>query len=127
PGKDREWVQYQLDDPKEYQDEKIVVLGAGDAGIENALALAQSGNAVTIVNNKADFVCQPGNLTEIKRAVDTGKITVHHESAAARVEDDGVVLNNPKGELKILCNRVIARIGAIPARPFVEKCGVKFP
>ena len=33
-------VQYQLDDPGEYVDEHIVVIGAGDAGIENALGLA---------------------------------------------------------------------------------------
>ena len=33
-------VQYQLDDPGEYIDEHIVVIGAGDAGIENAMGLA---------------------------------------------------------------------------------------
>src|SRR3546814_2922024 len=33
-------VQYQLDDPTEYVDEHITVVGTGDAGIENALGLA---------------------------------------------------------------------------------------
>src|SRR5205814_1245374 len=42
-------VQYQLDDPDEYRDETIVVVGAGDAAIENALALA-SHNRVILVN-----------------------------------------------------------------------------
>ena len=51
-------VQYQLDDPAEYVDEHIVVIGGGDAGIENAMGLAadpQQANAVTLVNRSADF------------------------------------------------------------------------
>ena len=40
PGADLPFVQYQLDDPDEYQGEEIVVIGTGDAGLENALALA---------------------------------------------------------------------------------------
>src|SRR5260221_3931568 len=39
PGDGLEGVQYQLDDPDEYRNETIVVVGAGDAAIENALAL----------------------------------------------------------------------------------------
>ncbi|MBT7538064.1 MAG: NAD(P)-binding domain-containing protein, partial [Gammaproteobacteria bacterium] len=31
PGDQAEWVQYQLDDPDEYKDESIAVVGAGDA------------------------------------------------------------------------------------------------
>ena len=40
PGEDLPFVQYQLDDPDEYADETIVVVGAGDAAIENAIALS---------------------------------------------------------------------------------------
>ncbi len=40
-GQDLERVQYQLDDPKEYNEEKILVVGAGDAAIEKALAVAE--------------------------------------------------------------------------------------
>ncbi len=42
PGEDLPFVQYQLDDPDEYEGETIVVVGAGDAAIENAVALAQA-------------------------------------------------------------------------------------
>ncbi len=40
PGGDLPHIQYQLDDPGEYVDEHIMVIGSGDAGIENALGLA---------------------------------------------------------------------------------------
>ena len=50
-GDNAPFVQYQLDDPDEYNGETIVVVGAGDAAIENAVALATN-NKVYIVNRK---------------------------------------------------------------------------
>ncbi|MCB1628221.1 MAG: NAD(P)-binding domain-containing protein, partial [Xanthomonadales bacterium] len=38
PGEEAAFVQYQLDDPDEYESETIIVVGAGDAAIENAIA-----------------------------------------------------------------------------------------
>ena len=58
PGGDLAHVQYQLNDPGEYVDEHITVIGAGDAGIENALGLAADeaqGNIVTLLNRDGDF------------------------------------------------------------------------
>jgi len=58
PGGDNKLVQYQLDDPGEYYDEHITVIGSGDAGIENALGLAADNaqnNIVTILNRSAEF------------------------------------------------------------------------
>ena len=49
-----ERVQYQLDDPEEFRDETILVVGAGDSAIENALALAEQ-NDVWIVNRGKEF------------------------------------------------------------------------
>src|SRR5690606_17096636 len=47
-GEDLPFVQYQLDDPDAYEGETIVVVGAGDAAIENAVALAKQNNVVII-------------------------------------------------------------------------------
>ena len=56
-------VQYQLDDPKEFRDETILVFGAGDAAIENALALSEQ-NDVCIVNRGKEFSrAKDGNLS----------------------------------------------------------------
>ncbi len=53
-GEDLPFVQYQLDDAGEYADETIVVVGAGDAAIENAVSLTDQ-NKVIIVNRKDEF------------------------------------------------------------------------
>jgi len=54
PGEDLPFVQYTLDDPDEYEGETIAVVGAGDAAIENAVALAKQNNVV-IINRKDEF------------------------------------------------------------------------
>ncbi len=133
-GQDLPCVQYQLDDPEEYQGETIVVVGAGDAAIENALALADR-NQVVIVNRREEFSrAKEGNLKAILKAIEEGRIECYYRSQPERVEQlpvgrrrARIVLATPDGEAQILCDRVIARLGALPPRAFVERCGVKFP
>ena len=56
-------MQYQLDDPQAFDGETIVVVGAGDAAIENAVALAEQ-NQVILINRNEEFArCKEGNLT----------------------------------------------------------------
>ena len=123
-------VQYQLDDPAEYVDEHILVIGGGDAGIENALGLAADpaqGNRVTLVNRSADFAkAKEANVKALTAARDGGRITITLSSAPARIEPGFMVLETPEGESRIACDRVIARMGSSPPRKFVEAAGVKF-
>lgn len=127
PGQDRDWVQYQLDDPAEYEGETIVVVGAGDAGIENALALAKQNNVI-IINRGDDFVrAKQGNFVGITTAIEKDEIGCFYNAETVLVEDDGIVLKTPQGDTKVKCDRVIARLGALPPRKFVEACGIKFP
>ena len=63
-------VQYQLDDPRAYGGETIIVVGAGDAAIENALALAENDNRVILLNRNAEFSrCKEGNLSAVQAAI----------------------------------------------------------
>ena len=75
PGDGLPCVQYTLDDPDEYKDEVIVVVGAGDAAIENAVALARQ-NTVYLVNRSSEFSrCKDGNLALILKTIEAGKVT----------------------------------------------------
>jgi CRP-like cAMP-binding protein/thioredoxin reductase/ferredoxin-like protein FixX len=126
-GGDLPLVQYQLDDPEEYENETIVVIGAGDAAIENAVALSAQ-NTVFIINRRAEFArAKQGNLSLILGAIDKGAVQCYYESNPLKVEPDGIVLDTPDGEVTVKCNRIIARMGASPPRRFVEACGVEFP
>ena len=135
-GEDDGFVQYTLDDPDEYQDETIVVVGAGDAAIENAVALTRQ-NTVLIINRRDEFArAKDGNLKLIAKTIESGAMECFYSSSVARIEksngaDGGkpctLVLNTEQGEASIPCDRIIARLGAIAPRRFVESCGIEFP
>ena len=86
PGEDLPTVQYQLDDPAEYEDETIIVVGAGDAGIENALALAKQ-NRVILINRIDEFVrVKDGNIALILAADKEDKVAIRYSTTVERVD-----------------------------------------
>jgi CRP-like cAMP-binding protein/Fe-S-cluster-containing hydrogenase component 2/thioredoxin reductase len=123
-------VQYQLDDPGAYIDEHIIVIGAGDAGIENALGLAadpEQRNFVTIVNRSAEFAtAKDANVKALTAAEAEGRITILRETTASAIEQGWITFDTRDGELKVECDRVIARMGSAPPRTFVEGCCATF-
>ncbi len=130
PGADSPMIQYQLDDPGEYFDEHITVVGSGDAGIENALGLAADPaqrNIVTILNRSADFArAKPANVALLEEAEREGRLIVRRETEPAEVRDSELVLNTRDGQETIPCQRIIARTGSQPPRSFVEGLGIAF-
>jgi len=123
-------LQYQLDDPGEYVDEHITVIGAGDAGIENALGLAADlaqGNIVSIINRTADFSRAKGaNVKLLMQAADEGRMNVVTDASPNRIEAGHLVLDTRDGEARIRCDRIIARMGSAAPRKFIEECGIEF-
>lgn len=134
PGDTAPFVQYQLDDPDEYKGETIVVVGAGDAAIENAIALAAN-NKVYIVNRKDEFArAKEGNLNLILAAIDSGEVECYYGTTPSLVEltPDGdapgvLSLSTSTGEATLPVHRIIARLGAIAPRSLVESFGIEFP
>jgi CRP-like cAMP-binding protein/thioredoxin reductase/Fe-S-cluster-containing hydrogenase component 2 len=126
PGADLPFVQYQLDDPDEFNGEEIIIIGTGDAGLENALGLSAN-NSVTIINRGADFpYAKPANVAALQAAINRGEIQVLFNAEPKQVEPGHLVVETREGEVRVKCDRIIARIGALPPRRFVESCGVQF-
>jgi len=135
-GEDLAHVQYQLDDPEEYSDECIIVVGAGDSAIENALALSAQ-NDVYILNRRDEFSrAKEGNLNAVLAAINNPerRLNCYYSTSVNRVleSDEGgramlAELDTPEGAVRLPCDRIIARLGAIPPRKFVESIGIKFP
>ncbi len=130
PGGNMAHVQYQLNDPGEYFDEHITIVGSGDAGIENALGLAADPaqrNVVTILNRTSDFSrAKAANVKLLMAAEDEGRIIIRRESDPSEIRAGEIVLETRDGQVVIPCNRIIARTGSRPPREFVEGIGVAF-
>jgi cGMP-dependent protein kinase 2 len=129
-GGDLPHIQYQLNDPGEYIDEHITIVGSGDAGIENALGLAadrEQGNTVSILNRSADFArAKSANVKLLMEASDAGRINIFTETNPSKVEKDYLTVETRDGPQRIRCDRIIARLGSAPPRQFVEACGIQF-
>ncbi len=134
PGGDLPQVQYQLDDPKDYQNETIVIVGGGDSGVENALALTGR-NQVMILNRAEDFSnLKDSNLSQLMDARQKGAIDWLLQTKPQSIEQNPhgefpitLYANTPNGAERIPCHRIIARLGALPSRPLLENFGVAFP
>lgn len=138
PGDDLPLVQYTLVDASMYQDETIVVVGAGDSAIENALALAAQ-NQVYILNRRGEFSrAKSGNLDAILKAANDENVSLecYYNTVVEKVEEltqeDGegksfqIELNTGDGQKVIPVDRIIARLGSVPARDFLEGMGIEF-
>lgn len=136
-GDDLPNVQYTLADPDEFNNETIIVIGAGDAAIENALALMKN-NKVVLINRKDEFArCKEGNLNQILAADRNEDLRIFYNTSTSAVEEipeakEGEPTLNyrykgPEGEQTMPVHRIIARLGATPPRGLVESFGVTFP
>lgn len=127
PGDNLPHVASTLADPGAFTGRNILVVGAGDAAIENALALAER-NTVSILNRSDEFPrAKEANAAKIMDAVKAGKVRPFFNSSVARVEAEVTFINTPEGEVALTCDHIIARLGCILPRKFLESCGIAFP
>jgi len=127
PGEELDHVAYTLSDPDAFKNHDILVVGAGDAAIENALALAAN-NRVSLLNRGAEFArAKDANVSLILNAIKAGKIRCYYSSAVSKIQQGFTYLSTPDGEIQVKCTHIIARLGSILPRKFVEACGITFP
>lgn len=134
PGADSPRVQYQVDDPAHCLEETIVIVGAGDSAVETALALT-SHNRVLLLNRHEEFgSCGEANLRRLDQALAHGSLEVRSCSTLAAIEHNDcnmhpltLVVDSPNGVERLACDRVIVRIGSLPAGASLQRLGIEFP
>lgn len=134
PGEDLPGVEYRLDDPDRFRGETILVIGGGDAGVEDALALSAA-NRVILLNRQEEFTqCREANYKRLNEALAAGRLEVRQSTTATRVERDedanpplSLAVRSPQGTEHLRCHRIIARLGATPPRQMLEGFGIRFP
>ena len=133
PGDNLPFIQNTLESADEHRNETIVIVGAGDSAIEDALALSRQ-NRVILVNRGTQFArAKESNSAQVLRAIRNGQVECVYEGSVKLIEQGGkgtppgrVTIAAPGGAQMVACHRVITRLGAIPSRNFVESIGVRF-
>ena len=135
PGGDLPCIRYTLESAEAHRGERFVVIGAGDAAIENAISLARH-NRVTLLNRGTGFPrAKEGNAARILRAIAAGQIQCISEARPRSVERIAnrsapapyvIKIDAAGGEQAIACHHIIARLGAVPTRALLEGAGARF-
>ena len=133
PGDNLPFIQDTLESADEHRNETIVIVGAGDSAIEDALALSRQ-NRVILVNRGTQFArAKESNSAQILRAIKNGQVECVYQGAVKHIEPGGkgtppgrVTIAAPGGAEVVACHRIITRLGAVPSRNFVESIGVRF-
>lgn len=126
PGATLSHVSTKLADPSIYENEDILMVGAGDAAIEGVLALCAK-NRVGVVNRNSEFYRLKDALhREITQKVESKHVTAFHSAAVERIEDGYAYVKTPDETVKFKADLVFVRIGAEIPRPFLDKVGIAF-
>ena len=126
PGEDLPHVTYKMTDPFIYENLDIMVVGAGDAAIEGALALCEK-NRVSVGNRSTEFYRLKDALErQINEKIKAKKVAVYRNATIDRFEPGYTFVSIPDGVVRVKSDLVVIRVGAVLPRPFLEKCGVTF-
>ncbi len=76
PGEDLEKVVYRLSDPEQYQDQRVLVVGGGDAALEAAMQLAEESSAEVALSYRGAELgrCRDANRQKFNAMVAEGRI-----------------------------------------------------
>ncbi len=121
-------VHHRLLDPDDFDDEDIIIVGAGDVACEAAIALAEKGtNRVTMSAIDKEFTFPKKRNIDAVRALEAeGKLELMLDSAVKSIGKDDVEVEIGGSERRSLQNSVVFEmIGAELPLPFLKRVGIR--
>jgi thioredoxin reductase (NADPH) len=127
PGEDLPKVVYQLIDPAQYVNQRVMIVGGGDSALEAALAIAdQDGSEVSLSYRSESFSrAKAKNRDLIDEYANAGKINLFLPSTISKIEPDQVTLNYKSEALNLANDAVIINAGGILPSAFLKKIGIQ--
>ena len=125
PGEELDKVSNRLFDPAEFEGKKILVAGGGDSALETAVALAKTGNEVTL-SYRGDQFSRPKqeNMEEVSIWQKEGKIHSVFTSTIKEIRAKSVVLKTREGEREIENDQVFVMAGRELPLQFFRRSGI---
>ncbi len=127
PGEDLPKVVYQLIDPEQYINQKVMIVGGGDSALEAALAIADvAGSEVSLSYRSESFSrAKAKNRDRIDSYSREGKVKLYLPSTLSKIDETRVTLDC-NGERTVLANdTVIINAGGILPTGFLKQIGVE--
>ena len=125
-GEDLPHVKHYYDEPFEYFDRDIVVVGGRNSAVESALDLFRHGARVTLVHRGETL--SPGVkywiLPDIENRIKSGEIKAEFNSSVSRIKEESVCIQSDGKEKDVKCDVVFVLIGFRPDTNHLKKFGI---
>ena len=127
PGEDLPKVVYQLIDPEQYINQKVMIVGGGDSALEAALAIADvTGSEGSLCYRSASFSrAKAKNRDRIDAYSREGKIKLYMSSNPTKIDETQVTLECNGKPIAVANNAVIINAGGILPTGFLKQIGIK--
>lgn len=128
PGEELPKVKHYYNEPHPYIDQKVLVIGAGNSGVDAALEVFRKGGEVTMAirGDKIDDSVKYWIKPDIENRIKEGSIKAYFNTTIKCINEKNVILNTPEGEVKIDNDFVLAMTGYHPDFKFLKKTGIEF-
>jgi thioredoxin reductase (NADPH) len=126
PGEDLPHVSHVYREGHEAFDQDVVVVGGGNSAAEAALDLWRCGARVTLVHFGPTFdkKIKPWVLPDFLNREKEGSIAAKWDSRVVRIERDAMIITSPRGEERLLADRVYVMTGFAPNMELLRQIGV---
>ncbi len=127
PGEEDKKVVYKLDDPDQYQNKAVLVVGGGNSALEAALAIAdEPGTTVTLsYRGRAFQKANPKNVILVNEAQQAGRLNVELNSIVQRITARTAVIKLGEDITEIPNDAVIVCAGGILPTPLLRELGIQ--
>jgi len=126
----KDQVRNALDDPRNYADQAMLIVGAGDSAAEVALALSEQGNHVVMACRTERFDRMNESLREkVYAHIASHNLTAYYYAQVKQITKDVVTLRvgpeNRAEDRQVPADWVFLQIGAEAPKRFLQSCGVQ--
>ncbi len=127
PGEDLPKVSHYYKDPHFYASQKLAIVGASNSAIDAALECYRKGAEVTLiirgpeVGKRVKYWVRP----DIINRIEEGSIKAYYNSSITEIKEKEIIVNTPKGKIKLENNFVLALTGYMPNFEFLERLGIQ--
>lgn len=127
PGEETSKVVYRLDDPTQYRNRNVLIVGGGNSALEAALAISEEPNVkVTLSYRGTAFQnANPRNIAAVDEAAKAGRVQILMQSNVKRIGNrDASVLYQGR-EIDIPNDNVIICAGGVLPTAILKDIGIE--
>ncbi len=126
PGEDHPKVVYQLIDPEQYVDQKVLVVGGGDSALEAALSIADAGGHDVSISYRSDSFsrAKAKNRERIDEYAAASRIRLYLSSNVTSITPQEVVLDQKGEAINVENQAIIVNAGGILPTGFLKDIGI---